>query len=140
MASKQQATGMRGVYLVAAQLTKLGHIASPTSRSAHGADILATSHSCAKACSVQVKTNARTHNFWNVGKNAKHMTSRTHLYAFVNIRSLKAGELIDYYIVPSSVVAKKMRFSTGPKSDWHSFYREDAEAYKDKWSLFGSPE
>ena len=42
MASIQQLTGMRGVYLVAAELSRLGFIASPTSRSAIGADILAT--------------------------------------------------------------------------------------------------
>jgi hypothetical protein len=36
MASKQQMTGMRGVYLVAAELSKLEFIASPTSRSAIG--------------------------------------------------------------------------------------------------------
>ena len=48
MASKQQLTGMRGVYLVAAELSRLGLIASPTSRSAIGADILATDQSCQK--------------------------------------------------------------------------------------------
>ena len=37
----QQLTGMRGVYLVAAELSRLGFIASPTSRSAVGSDILA---------------------------------------------------------------------------------------------------
>lgn len=137
MASKQQTTGMRGVYLVAAELTKLGFIASPTSRSAHGADILVTSQSCAKAFSVQVKTNAKTHNFWNVGEKAKKLTASTHLYVFVNIRTLKSGEVVEYYVVPSTVVAKKMRFSTSPKSEWYSFYRADALRYKDKWSYFG---
>ncbi len=44
MASIQQLTGMRGVYLVAAELSRLGFIASPTSRSAIGADILATAN------------------------------------------------------------------------------------------------
>src|SRR3972149_3234533 len=64
MASIQQLTGMRGVYLVAAELSRLGFIASPTSRSAIGADILATDQSCRNTFSVQVKTNARTFNFW----------------------------------------------------------------------------
>ena len=35
-------TGMRGVYLVAAELSKRGFIASPTSRGAQGADLLVT--------------------------------------------------------------------------------------------------
>ena len=36
MTSKGQMTGMRGVYLVAAELARLGFVASPTSRSAWG--------------------------------------------------------------------------------------------------------
>ena len=42
MYAKNQLTGMRGVYLVAAELARHGFIASPTSRSAQAADILAT--------------------------------------------------------------------------------------------------
>jgi hypothetical protein len=38
MASKHQMTGMLGVYLVAAELSKHGFIVSPTSRSAAGED------------------------------------------------------------------------------------------------------
>ena len=40
MTSKSQLTGMTGVYLVAAQLSRRGYIASPTSRSAQTADLL----------------------------------------------------------------------------------------------------
>jgi hypothetical protein len=39
---------MRGVYLVAAELSRLGFIVSPTSRSAAGADLLVTSSSCSR--------------------------------------------------------------------------------------------
>ena len=46
MASTGQMTGMRGVYLVAAELCRYGLIVSPTSRSAIGADILATDSKC----------------------------------------------------------------------------------------------
>jgi len=53
-----QLTGMRGVYLVAAELSRLGFIASPTSRSALAADILVTDQACQRAFSVQVKTNS----------------------------------------------------------------------------------
>jgi hypothetical protein len=56
MATTGQMTGMRGVYLVAAELTRLGFIVSPTSRSARGADLLVTDQECQKAWSVQVKT------------------------------------------------------------------------------------
>jgi hypothetical protein len=63
-------TGMRGVYLVAAELSRLGFIASPTSRSPIGADILVTDQACKNTFSVQVKTNARIFNFWLLTKKA----------------------------------------------------------------------
>jgi len=56
MASKHQLTGMTGVYLVAAELSKRGFIASPTSRSAQGADLLVTDTDCKRSFAVQVKT------------------------------------------------------------------------------------
>jgi DNA invertase Pin-like site-specific DNA recombinase len=57
-------TGMLGVYLVAAELSKLGFIVSPTSRSAAGADLLVTDQKCCKAWSVQVKTQMKVANYW----------------------------------------------------------------------------
>lgn len=46
---------MLGVYLTAVELTKLGFIVSPTSRSAFGADLLVTDAGCRKAWSLQSK-------------------------------------------------------------------------------------
>ena len=129
---------MRGVYLVAAELSRLGLIASPTSRSAIGADVLVTDHLCSRSFSVQVKTNAKTFNFWLVGSKAQEMVSPTHIYVFVNLRAKKDREVIEFYIVPSSVVAEKTRYgkakTTG--SEWYSFYLEDALPFKDKWEVF----
>ena len=138
MASKGQLTGMRGVYLVAAELSRLGLIASPTSRSAIGADVLVTDSMCSNSFSVQVKTNARTFGFWLVGKKAQDLVSRTHIYALVNIRKIKSGESVEYYIVPSKVVAEKVRYSKAKKtgSEWYSFYLEDAAPYQDNWGVF----
>ncbi len=139
MASKGQLTGMRGVYLVASELSRLGFIASPTSRSAIGADILVTDQSCQRSYSVQVKTNARTFNFWLLSKKAKEQVSRSHIYALVNIRSRKDGEEIEYYIVHSRVVANRMIHDKRPKSEWWAIYRSKVEKYQNKWSVFGKP-
>jgi len=79
MPSKGQMTGMRGVCLVAAELSRLGFIVSPTSRSAAGADLLVTNHSCLRAFSVQVKTNATSFGFWLVGKHALDLKARSHI-------------------------------------------------------------
>lgn len=84
MASKGQMTGMRGVYLVAAELSARGFIVSPTSRSARGADLLVTDQSCKRAWSVQVKTNGIVRPFWLVGEHAGDLVSDSHVYVFVN--------------------------------------------------------
>ena len=138
MASKNQLTGMRGVYLVAAELSRLGLIASPTSRSAIGADVLVTDHLCSRSFSVQVKTNAKVFNYWLVGSKAQEMVSQTHIYVFVNLRAKKDGEEIEFYVVPSSIVAKKTKYGKAKTSgsEWYSFDLKDALPYKDKWDVF----
>lgn len=136
-----QLTGMRGVYLVAAELTRLGFIASPTSRSAIGADILVTDQKCKRTYSVQVKTNAKTFNFWLVGAKAREIQSKTHIYVLVNIRRSKDVERIEYFVVPSRVLAAKMvsaESNTEARSQWHQFNMVEAVRYRDKWSVFGA--
>ena len=133
---------MRGVYLVAAELSRLGFIASPTSRSAIGADILVTDQRCSRTYSVQVKTNASTFGFWLVGAKARDIQSRTHVYVLVNLRKNKVGEEVQYFVVPSKVVAAKMVSAvsrSGAKSEWHQLNMNEAAPYKDKWSFFGAP-
>ena len=141
MSLAKQLTGMRGVYLVAAELSRLGLIAAPTSRSAIGADILATDQRCQKTYSVQVKTNATTFSFWLVGSKAREIASPRHMYVFVNLRRSRGVETIEYYVVPSRVVAKKMvvaKSRTGRGSIWHSYYLKDAKRYRDNWKAFRS--
>ncbi len=134
MTTKGQFTGMRGVYLVAAELSKLGFIASPTSRSAIGADILVTDKECKKTYSVQVKTNATTFNFWLLNKDSKNLNSATFIYVFVNLRDSK--NLIEFFIVPSNVVSRKIKTEENGKSVWYSFSYKDAKKYKDNWRKF----
>jgi len=129
---QRQLTGMRGVYLVAAELSRLGFIASPTSRSAVGADILVTDQKCLRAHSVQVKTKSNPVNFWLVEKNTP--VSDTHFYVLVNI-----GKSLEYFIIPSAEIEKKKVYSKHPNSEFWSVYRKDILSYKDNWSLFGTP-
>ena len=134
MASKGQLTGMRGVYLVAAELTKRGFIVSPTSRSALGADLLVTDQKCRRAYSVQVKTNATTFNFWLIGRKAKDTISDTHIYVLVNIKnSVRAGESIEYFVVPS----KQLSRGGYHEGDWPNIALEKIESYRDRWEIFG---
>lgn len=138
MASTSQMTGMRGVYLVAAELSKQGLIASPTSRSAMGADILVTDQRCAKAWSVQVKTNAKTHSFWLLNGKTEKAVSPTHIYALVDIIKRRDGETIEYFVIPSVVVAQRLVHdkSKAGTSEWWAIYRDKIPDYRDRWDLF----
>ena len=134
MASKGQMTGMRGVYLVAAELSRLGFIVSPTSRSAAGADILVTDQNCQRAYSVQVKTNASTFSFWLIGKKAKETVSDSHIYVLVNIKKTKSnGEIIEYFIVPSKQLSK----GGYHEGDWPNIRRANILDLQNDWSAFG---
>ena len=130
-------TGMLGVYLVAAELTRLGFIVSPTSRSAAGADLLVTDQECRKAWSVQVKTNKKPVNFWLVGAHGARLRSDSHAYVFVNI---KKEERPEYIVAASAHVADKVvKFTSQKGSVWYSFMRADRPFHSEGWELFGDP-
>lgn len=137
MPSKGQQTGMRGVYLMAAELVARGFIVSTTSRKAMGADLLVTDDTCAQACSVQVKTNARPASFRLVGERAKQMQSPSHIYVLVNLRD--ADSRHEFFIVPSSVVATKTRAEDRAQSTWYAFSKSAAEQYRNNWKAFEAP-
>jgi hypothetical protein len=128
---------MLGVYLVAAKLSKLGFIVSPTSRSAAGADLLVTDQACQKAWSVQVKTNSGRPNFWLVGAHAKQLKSKSHMYVFVNN---SRGEKPEYLVALSEYVADKVYHSIASKgSEWYTFSVSDRPTEGEGWEMFGNP-
>lgn len=135
MATKGQLTGMTGVYLVAAQLSRRGFVVSPTSRSAHGVDLLASAPSGIRTLAFEVKTNARSFSFWLLGKKANQITTRSQYYVLVNLR--KGVE--EYFVVPSRIVAKRMVVKTraSGRSKWRFIYLKDIERYRDKWPIAG---
>lgn len=132
MASKAQLTGMRGVYLVAAELSRLGFIASPTSRGADGADLLVTDQHCRRAYSVQVKANATSFSYFNVGREALNLSSPTHIYVLVNLRS----DRTDYFVVPSLDLTTLIRTFERKNSTWYAVAAKDVAGYLSEWSPF----
>ncbi len=140
MATKAQMTGMRGVYLAAAELARQGWIVSPTSRGAAGADILMTTHDCNRAYSVQVKTNATSASSFLLGTRAKSIKSESHIYVLVHIRRKANIENIDYYIVPSRTLSR-LSVPTNPKWSPKGFVVNIAKLakYKSHWSQLGNP-
>lgn len=135
MASKGQQTGMRAVFLVAAEMVGRGYIVSPTSRNAFGADLLVTHAPCSRSFSVQVKANGARAGFWLLGEKARGLSSASHVYVFVNLAG--SGAEHEYYVVPSRIVKRLMLTKTRRTgSVWHSFSRQNAAKYRDGWSLF----
>jgi hypothetical protein len=136
VANKHQMTGMLGVYLVAAELSKQGFIVSTTSRSAAGADLLVTDQKCKKAWTVQVKTNRERPNFWLVGAHTHETISDSHVYVFVNVGNTERPE----FIVASSkhVAGKVLPEVASTDSEWYSFSRSDREFEGEGWKeVFG---
>ena len=136
-------TGMQGVYLVASELTKRGLVVSPTSRSAFGADLLVTDQSCKRAWSVQVKTNVGRPTFWLLNKHSAKTISDSHVYVLVNLGQKNARQLSkgpDFYVVPSRVLARRMRTTPHRRRKQTIFYSiltDKVQEYKDKWRVFG---
>jgi len=134
MSSKAQRTGMHGVFLVAAELAKRGFVVSTTSRNAMGADLLVTDDRCARACSIQVKTNAKPASFWLVGEKAKKLKSPSHMYVLVNVRPDGNHE---YFVVPSKDLARLTRVVPRRNSTWYAVNKRDVKDRKDAWELLG---
>ena len=67
------------------------------------------------------------------------MHSANHIHVLVNIRLRKGLESIEYYVVPSKIVAAKMHSSKRAKSEWHQFNRVDAKRYLNDWAQLGVP-
>ena len=136
MASKGQFTGMTGSFLVAAQLSARNLVASTTSRSAAGADILVTDAECCVAFSIQVKTNSKSAGFWLLGKKEPPKGSASHIYAFVNLGKDESGDVTgDYYLVPSRVVSKMASYG-GDTWPVYSVKKADIEKYRNNWDIF----
>jgi hypothetical protein len=109
-------TGMQGVYLVAAELTRRGLVVSPTSRSAFGADLLVTDQKCKQAWSVQVKTNFGRPGFWLLNKHSHKTKSDSHVYVLVNLGLKNPPQKRlppDFYVVPSRILARRMLQTLG---------------------------
>ncbi|MFN7988690.1 MAG: hypothetical protein U0529_14545 [Thermoanaerobaculia bacterium] len=134
MATKAQNSGMQGVYLAAAALSRQGLIVSPTARNAKGADLLVTDDECLHAFSVQVKTNRSKSNFWLVGEHARRLKAESHIYVLVNL--LDASGNFEAYVVPSVSLAPLVKKQEARASTWWYVEKSDLTAFKEAWHIF----
>jgi len=118
--------GMVGTYQVAAELSRLGLIATVTSRNAQGADILAASADGLHSVCIQVKTSSKANKAWQMGAKNEDLKSDNLYYVLVDLK-VKGGRP-DFYIVPSSYVADWLR---ADHAHWLSGTKRDGSARKD---------
>ena len=135
MGKSRQISGMRGVYLVAAKLSELGFIVSPTLRNAAGADLLVTDQKCKKAFTVQVKTNTSSGSFFLIGKSVAKTISPSHLYVLVDVRE-SVAEGARFYVLRSKALSE-LGYLEG---NWPHVKFAVLEKYRDNWKQFGVPE
>ena len=138
--------GIAGEYLVAAELTRRGYVASLTLRNTRGIDILASNSDATKSVGIQVKTSQGANARWMMNKKAEVDLAENLFYVLVCLVPHAAPT---FFIVPRRIVATYVREShqrwlktlgKGGKrhrdSNLRSFRDHDHE-YKDRWELLG---
>ena len=112
---KTQQIGMLGVHLVAAEFIRRGFIV--------------TDAQCGKAWTIQVKTTGkRTANWFNVGKHANDISSKYHVYVFVNFED----DQPKFLVVDSRIVKANAR----QIGEFVVFDRD--KAGKKQWRIFSN--
>ena len=128
--------GVAGEYFVAAELSLRGYHAAVTLRNSRGIDIIASSADASKSVSIQVKTSRGKSPIWPLNKGSEDLSSDSHFYVFVLLRPL--GIRPDFFVVPSSVVAK---YISTRHREWLKGSKRDGTQRKDqKFRKFADPE
>jgi hypothetical protein len=89
-----------------------------------------------------VKTNVGRPTFWLLNKHSSVTKSDTHIYVLVNLgqknpRQMREGP--DFYVVPSRVLARRMRRTPPERRSSTVFYwihRDKVKDYKNDWNVF----
>lgn len=138
-------SGVSGEYFVAAELSRRGYMCSITLKNTKGIDVLVSNDNSNKLLGVQVKTNNSNRKAWVLNKKAEEISEDNFVYVFTNLKEL--GQLPDYYIVPSKIVAEYIKKehhdwlkTPGKSGQAHRendmrMFRDDNEEFKNKWEI-----
>ena len=90
---------------------------------------------------MQVKTNFGRPTFWLVNKHSDQIASPSHVFVLVNLNQRNPRQQTrppEFYVVPSRIVAKRMRITPPRKSGaiFYSVFANDVAKYRDRWSVF----
>ncbi len=139
-------SGVAGEYFVAAQLTRLGYVASINLKNTRGVDLLVMNEATMDTVMVQVKTQQGGKREWMLTQKADSLKNQKLFYVFVNLNGIHGQP--DYFIVPSTIVAEyglndhttwlNAPGKKGPHKDNAIRIFRDLECkYKDRWDLLG---
>lgn len=107
MIDKTESIGIAGELFVAAELTRQGFVASLTGKNTKAIDILASNKDGSRSVAIQVKTcDNSKENRWKMSVSSEKVFSDNLFYVLVNI---KGTQMPDYFIVPSKVVAERIK-------------------------------
>lgn len=100
-------SGIAGEYFVAGELSRRGFMASITLRNSESIDIHASSGDGKNLVAIQVKTNQSGKRSWALGVKSETLQADNLFYVFVSLKA--ENERAEYFIVPSKVVAERIR-------------------------------
>ncbi len=143
-----QLTGIAGTYYVAAELSRRGYLAYPTSRNVGEVDILTANPRTGKSVSIQVKSTLRAEDktgrlYWILNERAEGLKDRNLFYVFLSLQQPS-----NFYVVPSQSVAnfvakyhrkwlrRKGRHGQRHKNTNMRMWWAD-KRYINKWELLG---
>ena len=139
--------GVAGVHLVAAELSRLGYIASITLRNTRGIDILASSTDASRQAGIQVKARQANIRAWILNDRAEDYFARKLFYVFVNLKGTGNGP--EFHVVPSRVVANFIKHSHRKwlrrrgrggrqhKDNATRIFKDPEGRYLDRWRSLG---
>ena len=120
-------TGAAGEFYVAAEVSKLGSVATLTIKNTPLVDVIATNLKNVKSANIQVKTRSiNNEQGWRLTRKAEDKSMIKNLfYVFVN---LKKDELSDYYIIPFNEFAD---FIKEKHKRWMKMRARDGSPHRD---------
>lgn len=144
MGENHISTGNCGEYFVAAELERRGFTVALPLSNVKDYDLLAIDRSTHKQIAVQVKTTRHRKKEWVLTKKNEDMSGKSVYYIFVSLAGLEQPE---YHIVPSAVVAERIRSehekwlsSPGKDGQKHNDssvrkFSDKEDAYLNKWEI-----
>ena len=138
--------GVAGEYFVAAELSRMGYVASLTLRNTRGIDVLASNAGATRTVGLQVKTNQNDKREWILNSKAEADVAENLFYVFVR---LNLSDHPAFHIVPRSTVAAIVRANharwlktPGKNGRPHvdspiRKFRDLTDEYLGRWDLLG---